>query len=54
MFAYIEEGGAAGSTCYNKFFLLYVRSWERTRGVGGNEGRRRNFWIGRRRGGMIL
>ncbi len=39
------RGGAARSTCYNKFFLLYVRSWERIRELEGRkEG---NFWTGR-------
>ncbi len=38
MFAYTEDGrgrGAAGSACYNKFFLLHVGSLEGRRGVGG-------------------
>ena len=40
MFAYIGRGRReAGATCYNKMFLLHVRSWMGREGVGGKEGR---------------
>ncbi len=40
MFAYTEEGeeGRKRGALATQVFLLFVRSWERTRGVGGKEG----------------